>query len=814
MPQAIPGVSSSTPPAYVRTQTSSYGRSTPPAGTASPGTQPTPPSPTPIAGNISQSSSYPGVAAPASPVYAPQSDPPGRMAGKSGLLRVVSNSELDAEDQRIQDEANKRNTDGTADPTIDLGAFIRQQWTIFRNARNVAQTHGDSLNERLIRAQRMFEGAYDPNKLAEIIKFGGSQVYSRLVAVKCRGASSLLRDVYLGPDRPWDIEPEPDPPVPPEVIADVMRLVSSEVQSQQQAGQPVPENQAHMRMMGLMHAAEQAARENANEQCDNASDKIDDILTTGRFYAGMAEFLVDLPIFPFACIKGPVVRMVPKLTWANGQPSMKTIPQMFWERVSPFDIYWTPGVSRIEDANVIQRVRMTRSDLNDLIGLPGYDEDAIRGALASYAAGLRDWMDTMDSEQALMEGRENPTMNQSNMIDAIEFHGQVQGAMLIANGVDPKLISDPDRDYTVQSWVVGRFTIKTQLNPNPRQRHPFFITSFEKAPGTVAGHGLADLLEDIQEVCNATLRSLVNNMSIASGPQVVVNDEVLAPEERGDELYPWKRWHTQYDPSAMSSGAKPVDFFQPQSNASELLAVYSFMSKLADENSAIPAYVTGSNQDLGGAGRTSSGLAMLMGNAEKILQTVASNIDNDVMEPLLQSLYDMIMLTDRTGLLSGDENIRVRGVNVAVQKETERSKQLQFLQITANPIDAPIIGPQGRVKVLRAIAKTLGLPDDVVPSDQQMQQQIDAEKQQQAAAQALQAAAGAPGAHNPTNPGQALGKPPPPGQGGPANQGQPPSSAPSPGAVAQGQQPALPTASTPSDIAPPVNLSQPGLPAA
>ena len=369
---------------------------------------------------------------------------------------------------------------------------------------------------------------------------------------------------------------------------------------------------------------------------------------------------------------------------------------------------------------------------------------------------------------------------------------QVQGQVLLDNGMDTKDVPDPLLDYSVQSWVVGRYTIKTQINPSPRQRHPYFLTSFEKVPGTVHGHGLPDLLEDIQEICNAAQRALVNNMSIASGPQVVINDEVLAPTEDTDALYPWKRWHTAVDPMA-SSTREPITFFQPKSNAQELLAVYQTMSNLADEISAIPRYITGSSQSLGGAGRTASGLSMLMGNAEKVLQTVAANVDGDVMQPLLLALYDMIMLTDQTGMLSGEEDIRVRGVNVAVQKETERAKQLQFLQITANPIDAPIIGSMGRGRVLRAVAQGLGLPDDVVPSDEAMQAAADAQRQQ-----ALAAAAGV--------------GPPPPG-GNPGQPNQPPGK----GGHQPGQGPQTPPETTPqqaaAEQAPPVNLQSQGLPA-
>jgi hypothetical protein len=446
---------------------------------------------------------------------------------------------------------------------------------------------------------------------------------------------------------------------------------------------------------------------------------------------------------------------------------------MFWERVNPFDLYWSPGASNLADAATLERKRYPRADLNDLIDLPGYNQAAVRGALEDYADGLREWLDAPDPEQAINEGREDPSLNRSQYIEGIEFNGNVQGETLLDQGVARRLIPDPGREYMVQSWVVGRHTLKTQINPSPRKRHPYFLTSFEKIPGTVAGHALPDILEDIQEVANAAYRSLVNNLSISSGPQVVINDEMISPTEHGDELYPWKRWHVQGDP--LGNQREPVTFFQPQSNAQELLLVINSMNTMADEQSAIPRYLTGESLS-GGAGRTSSGLAMLMNNASKVLQTVAANIDTDVMEPLLQYVYDMIMLTDTSGILTGEEEIRVLGTKVAVQRETERQKQLQALQITANPIDAPIIGEIGRARLLRAVFRDIGLPDDIVPDDQTLQAQMDAQKRMQAASGALLAHAQGAGVPPPGQQqqgqqqggqGQKPGQPPPGSQGAP-----------------------------------------------
>ena len=122
---------------------------------------------------------------------------------------------------------------------------------------------------------------------------------------------------------------------------------------------------------------------------------------------------------------------------------------------------------------------------------------------------------------------------------------------------------------------------------------------------------------------------------------------------------------------------------------------------------------------------------MLMGNASKILQTVAANIDRDVFEVALQQLADLVLLSDTTGMLTGEEDIYVQGVNVAVQRETQRQRQLEFLQNTNNPVDIDIMGMKGRGSVLRSVSQTIGLDgEDVVPSDDELQKKQDAKEQQ------------------------------------------------------------------------------------
>lgn len=654
------------------------------------------------------------------------------MGGGHGLIRTMTNHQLD-EQARMEEEAGKEPQKELYEDA--LASYIRNRLSDMRNFRN-----SRGISERLLEALRTYKGEYSPDKLADIQQFGGSEIYARVTATKCRAATALLRDVYLGAERPWDVDPTPHPATPADIDNEIQQLVNTEVATLFGAGVEVDPQMIEDRVKGLRKAAERAAKKVAVQEADRAGERLDDILTEGGFYQAFAEFLIDLPIFPYAVIKGPVIRKNRQTKWVNGQPVQESVPKMYWDRVSPFDLYWSAGSTHVKQADFAERIQLSRAELAACRELPGYNREAIEQVLAeSYMEGLHEWWDTVDTERAQMEDREKWPRTSTNLIDTCEFTGFVSGKLLLEWGMDAAKVPDPLDEYFVTAWLIDRFVIKVQINKTESNRPPYYISSFEKVPGALVGLGLPDLLEDVQTVCNAAARSLVNNASIASGPQVIVNDEVIDPAD-DDMLYPWKRWHVNYDPSLVTSGQQPVQFFQPNMNVQELMGIYEKWNMMGDEISAIPRYMTG-NEKVGGAGRTASGLAMLMGNASKTLQNVAASIDRDVIEPLLHELFNMVMLT-QPGVFKGDELIVVKGVNHAVKREQDRMRQLEFLQLTANPIDMGIVGPEGRANILRSVAQNLGLEHErVLPDDDEIRANM---AQQAAAAQQQQPGAGGP----------------------------------------------------------------------
>src|SRR5262245_28007829 len=92
-----------------------------------------------------------------------------------GMLRCVSPDSLSAQEaaqHRAAVVAQDRFTDRSLWQT-NLAGFVDGEFSRF-------QRHRDSANgwsDRLVAALRCFKGEYDPGKLRDIRKFGGSDIY-------------------------------------------------------------------------------------------------------------------------------------------------------------------------------------------------------------------------------------------------------------------------------------------------------------------------------------------------------------------------------------------------------------------------------------------------------------------------------------------------------------------------------------------------------------------------------------------------------------------------------------------------------------
>lgn len=645
----------------------------------------------------------------------------------AALIPVARASDLEAEAKKRSDELQNQ-------PVIQgLAAHVRERWDSARVAKR-------KLEERMLQCLRQRNGEYDPEKAQEIAEQGGSDIFINLTSVKCRAATSWLRDTLLGSgtDKPWSIEGTPNPEMPPEVLQELQAQLAQELMTHVEQGGVAPSPE-ELRVMAVQmkDEAERKLKEESDERIARMERKMEDQLDEGGWHKAFNEFLDDIVTFPYAVIKGPIKRKRKTLQWQNNKLVPVETIRNEWERVDPFMVYWAAWSWNLGDGFVIERHRMTAEDLQALIGVPGYNDDAIRTILNDFGStGMKQWLWT-DASKAQAEGKYvTESIISGDLVDALQLWDSVKGSLLLEWGLTEKEIPDPAMSYPCEVWLIGNVVIRAVLNYDPLGRKPYYLSSYENLPGSVDGKGVTDLCRDAQSMVNASARALANNMGISSGPQVGVNVSRLPSGEDITDLHPWKIW--QFTQSEVNDSSAPISFFQPQSNATELMGVFEKFSARADEDTMIPRYMTGENTP--GAGRTSSGLSMLISNAGKGIKQVISNIDHDVITPAIERLYQDNLRYSEDPDLIGDVNIVAKGASSLVIKEAEAVRRNEFLQVVLNsPVAQQIVGMDGAAELLRDQAKHLsGNVDRIVPDRQQVsviqqQQQMIAQLQQQIA---------------------------------------------------------------------------------
>ena len=632
------------------------------------------------------------------------------MAGLT-FLRVVSNEDLARQEKEASDRALQERQNQPV--ILGLTGYLRQCW-------DVAEMAKRPIEQIMLRAMRQRNGEYDADKLQQIRSQGGAQSDMMITEVKCRAAESWLRDILLdNGSPPWDLDATPIPDLSPTQSREVQAVFAEKVlEIVQNSGQaPSAAQMAEMKEM-ISQDYRFGTLQQSQNRADRMKIKIQDQFLQGGWDTAFNDFITDLVTFPAAFVKGPIVRRQRALGWKtspDGRTQVEPIERLGpeYERVDPFRIYPEPGISTIHEGYIFEHHRLSRTELSELIGVPGYDDDAIRKVLE--IGNGQSWInEDVELQKDEEERKYYSYMRPTTEYDALEFWGKISGKMLIEWGMTEEEVPDPAREYDANVWIVGNYVIKAVLNYDPLGQKPYAKTSFIKCPGAFWGKGIPEIIEDLQGVCNAAARALVNNMGIASGPQVEINLDRIPANEDITQLSPWKIWQTVNDPVGSSSPA--IRFTQPESRAAELMGVYEKFSRLADDHSGIPAYVYG-DLNVQGAGRTSSGLSMLMGAAGKGIRQVVMHIDSDVVKPIVERQFVYNMRYDPDESIKGDVEVVAKGaINLAV-KETVNVRRIEFLNATANPFDIEIIGKDGRAAILREVAKGLQMPvDEVVPS--------------------------------------------------------------------------------------------------
>jgi hypothetical protein len=652
--------------------------------------------------------------------------PDGSNAAYAGVDQDDDPETMDAVgDQEITETARR-----------NLAAHIQ---TIFEGNQALREANGVDLD--LTKRLRQMNGEYEPEDEADLIAKNQPRVYINISAHKQRTLVAWLTEFFADPEKSFYIKPTPVPELSPEVIQEaVQRTMRDWLQEFAETGEPPKEDIIFQYARMMRERVQREIEEEARFRAGKMGGRIKDDFVEGRWGRPIETFLNYYSAYGTAGMRSPVIRMRKSPAYEKTKYGIRVVDKMRLvregEAVSPWDLFPSNGQTDAQDGDLCVRVRYSPKELRQLTKLPCYYEDNILDILSGCGVAGVYVRVTSDRERERLEKKDDSALKDRKILEGVEYWGQASGEMLIGMGVTRTPDKTPvksDEWYEVNAILMDGKIIYCRVMDADEERPIDIAHVFTKA-GSFWGEGPLHVIDHIQRLCNATTRNLLVNMGFASGPQAAMDDASrLHPMDDG-RARPNKTW------AFMNSGnsvQRPINFWNIPSVAKELIEIFTFYMRLADEITGIPAFANGTDAAVGAA-RTATGLNMLFGAANRGIKKIVANMDN-VMESCIMRLYWWHMRYNKDDSIKGDIRVEVCGVRQFTMREQLAQKQLELLKVVGQDQRMQQLqSPQELARMLREIATGFEIdPDCLAPSSDELERRIERAKEE--AAQQMEA---------------------------------------------------------------------------
>ena len=675
-------------------------------------------------------------------------------------LEDIFGAVMSANDAGNGGSAESRSSDGlavrqpaavvpTTFPMCRLAAFVMDTWRIA-----VDHRRDSGVDDRLRYALLAQTCQYDDTQKAKMRAAGiDERIYAPITATKVRAAKAMLVDIFNSTGEwPFTVDPTPDPDVPSSVAEEAMADVKADIERVFSQLEQMGVEQLNERAMALVNEIAYRATMNrydeimnrkiafARSRANRMERKVRDIMVEGGWHKAFSEYVDYICTYGTGLIIGPVPRVMPvnhckedKSTGARKYVrEYRLIPT--FEAVSPFDCYPAPDAKDVEDGPLCIRIKYTANELQQYVthAKPRFSDRAdgwmwhtVRALLDRYPrGGLKIDSEPYDPVRKAAEKNGHDDTNDCTL-EGVRCFASVRGSDLIEFGVtknrDGKSIAYDDF-YRVETIVIGGFVVYCRIIDD-RLGLPVSKGVFYELPGSWWGESVADKLCLVQSVMNNSIKSLMQNMAVASGPMYWINDVSRLADKTPDGLKFRPHKVFPFQTSMMGNSGAPMGVVSVPSNAGELLAVWEKMRLQADDDSGIPAYTYGQSSGQG-ALRTASGLAIFTEAASRGMKMVISTTDRLVTRDQVKKVCNYILLYDSDLDLKGDCEVHAAGVMGKILKAQQDQQRLQlFNTVIGSPLLVNIVGPRGIMALLRPSIQDVNInPDDVLPSEERLKQ--------------------------------------------------------------------------------------------
>jgi len=580
----------------------------------------------------------------------------------------------------------------------------------------------EELEQRYLDDLRHYNGKYDRETKAKMSSSSGatgsdkrnqSKIFVNLTRSKTNTAESKWADLILPTDdRNWGIKPTPVPELVSDLESDdKVMLDDGSTATDPETEEPYQKKDIAKEII-----------EQAKKACELMQTEINDQLTEARYNAVCREIIHDAVTLGIGIIKGPMVERQSKTAWIEGKNGE-------WERkanggfkptavrVDPWNFF--PDMSAInwEDTEyVFERHLLTRKQLRKLAKQPGFMPDQIRKVLMGMPNARASKLNYLNE---LREINGITQVQNDNRYEVLEYHGPIDKNNLLACGCKGIDEADPMEEYDGTVWLSMGIVIKVSLNHMDSEELPYSLLNWEKDETSIFGFGVPYRMRAPQRVINASWRMVLDNAGLSTGPQILINKELVEPQDGIWTLTPRKVWWiTSSDTKIRAQDV--MQTFTIDSHQSELTAIFEMAHRLADEETSVPQMQMGNqpgDTQQPAMLKTLGGTQLWMSSNNIMMRKAVKNFDDDITAPFITRFYDWNMQFSEKAEIKGDYFVDARGTSVLLVREMQARNIAEFVNIAMS-----LPGGDEEIKargILKNTAKGMQISaDDILRSDE------------------------------------------------------------------------------------------------
>jgi hypothetical protein len=520
-----------------------------------------------------------------------------------------------------------------------------------------------------------------------------SKVVINIVRPKVDQAIARMCEILLPvDDRNWGIKPTPIP----------------EVATMQGDNRPTVDPQTGQPTGMTANEEAKVVIEAAKKSAEGMELSIDDSLTECNFNGESRKVVENGVRLGAGIMYGPFPARQTSKVWLP-QPDGTQVLQYNESIVpasmslDPWDVFFDPacGNDHQRGRGFFIRRNVTRKELRQLVGLPGYDDEAIRDVLRTSPCRVR-----------VAEGRIMRDIIQEDSYELWQYHGEIEPdemERLTSKAGDPLtdvsfgvLVMVNDRVIgAMESWVSD-------------QTLPVDVWCWRKADDSPVGYGLPDELENQQRVVNSAWRQVMDNGRTSLGGQIVMKKGMVIPANSSYEITPNKIWLAKDD---LEDVRQAFSVFEFNSHLQELLAIAQAAMQFADMETSMPQILGGGQ---GSAPETVGGMVMLYNNANAVLRQRVKLYDDCVTKPHIGRYYDWKMANESDPEIKGDFEVDARGSTALIERDIQNQALLNLANITNNPRYTPHLKEREEIKAILKAFKVN--PEELMKTEEEFAQ--------------------------------------------------------------------------------------------